>query len=90
MPKFGQRLRRSVIACVVVVGVAAAPARAAIDGGSLLKASEVDGAIDPHTHFDEQTNPRDGTCEWIAKSPAAQPERASPAGRHGVFGEMLG
>ena len=71
MPKFGHTVRRNVIACLMAVGVGAAPvaARAGLDGCSLLKSSEVDEVIGPHTHFDEQTNPRDGTCEWIAKSP---------------------
>jgi hypothetical protein len=65
MPKFGQAVRRSVIACLVAVGVGAAPvaARARLDGCSLLKTSEVDEVIGSHTHFDEQTNPCDGTCE---------------------------
>lgn len=71
MPEFEKDARRSVIACLVAVGVGAAPvaARAGLDGCSLLKTPEVDEVIGPHTHFDEQTNPRDGSCEWIAKSP---------------------
>ena len=72
MPGIRHTVRRSVIACLVAMGVGGAPvaARAALDGCSLLKTPEVDEVIGPHTHFDEQTNPHDGTCEWIAKSPA--------------------
>lgn len=59
------------LAVLVAVGAAAAPgaARAGLDGCSLLRTSEVDEAIGPHKHFDEQTNPRDGSCEWIANAP---------------------
>ena len=70
MFRIGQAVRTGVIACLVVIGAAPGAARAGLDGCSLLKSSEVDEVIGPHTHFDEQTNPRDGTCEWIAKSPA--------------------
>ena len=70
MFRIGQAVRMGVIACLVVIGAAPGAARAGLDGCSLLKSSEVDEVIGPHTHFDEQTNPRDGTCEWIAKSPA--------------------
>jgi hypothetical protein len=72
MPDRGQAWRKIAIALLVAAAVGAAPgvARAGIDGCTLLKTSEVDEAIGPHTHFDDQTNPRDGTCEWIAKAPA--------------------
>ena len=71
MLNFGQAVLKSLMACLVAIGVGAAPvaARAGLDGCSLLKASEVDEVIGPHTYFDEQTNPHDGSCEWIAKSP---------------------
>ncbi len=70
MPKSGQSVRSSVIAALVGIGLGAAPiaAHAGLDGCSLLKTTEVEEVIGPHTHFDEQTNPRDGTCEWIATS----------------------
>lgn len=71
MRTFRQVLSWHACTCLLAAGVAGAPAAAwaALDGCSLLKAPEVDEAIGPNTHFDEQTNPRDGTCEWIAKAP---------------------
>jgi hypothetical protein len=38
--------------------------------GMVLPAKISDGVIGPHTHFDEQINPRDSSCKRSAKSPA--------------------
>jgi len=71
MPRCPQGARAAWLACVVAIaiGAVAGTARAGLDGCTLLKPSEVEEVIGPHTHFDEQTNPSDGTCEWIAKAP---------------------
>jgi len=72
MPKFGQSARRSVIVSLVAVGLGAAPvaARAGLECSELLKTSEVEEAIGPHTIGEQIMTPGGGVCEWFAKSPS--------------------